>query len=83
VRESSDQQTSLFEADSGRQPKCNLPYMLSGSTLTSSDAFMRKMDAGLSERRLREEIGKLSCDELAAVLILWHKRQEEGSDVAR
>ena len=44
---------------------------------------MRKMDAGLSERQLREEIGKLSCDELAAVLILWHKRQPEGPHGAR
>ena len=48
-----------------------------------SDDFIRKVDAGLSDRQLREEIGKLSCDELAAVLIVWHKRQDESSDVAR
>ena len=40
-----------------------------------TDQFMRKLDTGLSERRLLEEIGKLSCDELAAVLVSWHREQ--------
>ena len=40
-----------------------------------TDQFMRKLDMGLSERRLLEEIGKLSCDELAAVLVSWHREQ--------
>lgn len=39
---------------------------------------MRKLDAGLSERRLLEEIGKLSCDELASVLLMWHREQTEA-----
>lgn len=41
---------------------------------------MRKMDIGLSQRRLMEEIGQLSCDELAAVLVLWHREQMEASE---
>jgi len=42
-----------------------------------AESFIRKMDLGLSERRLREEIGKLSCDELAAVLVKWQRSQTE------
>jgi hypothetical protein len=37
--------------------------------------FLRNVDAGLPHRRLLEEIGKLSSDELAAVLLMWHRRQ--------
>ena len=40
-----------------------------------ADQFIRKLDTGLSERRLLEEIGKLSCDELAEVLVSWHREQ--------
>jgi len=39
---------------------------------------MRKMDIGLCQRRLLEEIGKLSCDELAAVLVMWHREQTDA-----
>jgi hypothetical protein len=46
------------------------------------EEFMGKMDAGLSERRLLEEIGKLSCDELAAVLLTWHRDQAEKTHAA-
>lgn len=34
---------------------------------------VQKIEAGLSERRLLDEIGKLSCDELAAVLVMWNR----------
>jgi hypothetical protein len=40
--------------------------------------FMRKLNTGLSERRVLEEVGKLSGDELAAVLLMWHKAQTEA-----
>ena len=43
---------------------------------------MQKLEAGLSERRLLEEIGKLSCDELAAALVLWHRNQLQASDAS-
>ena len=39
-----------------------------GAANSTSD-FMRKMDAGLPERRVLEEFGQLSSDELAAVLL--------------
>lgn len=42
---------------------------------------MQRMDAGLSERRLLEEIGKLSCDELAAVLVTWYRDQRATTHV--
>jgi hypothetical protein len=48
-----------------------------GMRIVAED-FMRKMDAGLSERRLLEEIGRLSCDELASVLVMWHRGQMEA-----
>jgi len=35
--------------------------------------FMQKLDGGLSERRLLKEISELSCDELATVLVMWHR----------
>jgi hypothetical protein len=37
--------------------------------------FLHKVDTGLPHRRFLEEIGKLSCDELATVLLMWHKQQ--------
>jgi len=43
-----------------------------------AEEFMRKMDIGLSQRRLLEEIGRLSCDELAAVLVMWHRGQMDA-----
>jgi hypothetical protein len=52
--------------------------MQSMATENTAEEFMRKLDAGLSERRLLEEIGKLSCDELAAVLLMWHREQTEA-----
>jgi hypothetical protein len=35
--------------------------------------FLRGLDTAMSERRLLEEIGKLSCDELATVLVMWNR----------
>jgi len=47
-------------------------------TRNTAEAFMRKMDIGLCQRRLLEEIGKLSSDELAAVLVMWHREQMDA-----
>jgi hypothetical protein len=44
--------------------------------------FVQRLGAGLSERRLLEEIGKLSCDELAAALVMWHRNQIQASDAS-
>ena len=35
--------------------------------------FLHGLDTAMSERRLLEEIGKLSCDELATVLVMWNR----------
>ena len=47
-----------------------------------ADEFIRKMGAGLSERRLLDEIGKLSCDELAMALVVWSGSRTEKHSVA-
>ena len=47
-------------------------------TRITAEAFLRKMDTGLSQRRLLEEIGRLSSDELAAVLVMWHREQMDA-----
>jgi hypothetical protein len=44
--------------------------------------FVQKIETGLSERRLLDEIGKLSCDELALALVMWHRDQTQASDAA-
>jgi hypothetical protein len=51
-------------------------------TQNAVQEFTRMMDAGLSERRLREEIGKLSCDELASVLVMWQRAQSKANVAA-
>ena len=45
------------------------------TTENAAEEFLQRMDAGWPERRLLEEIGKLSCDELAAVLLQWYRDQ--------
>jgi hypothetical protein len=45
--------------------------------------FFRKVDAGLPHRRFLEEIGKLSCDELAVVLLAWHKGRSGTNKVSQ
>jgi len=55
--------------------KCNPTRMQPVCTENVAEEFMRRMDAGLSERRLLEEIGELTCDELAAVLLMWYRDQ--------
>jgi len=52
-----------------------------GAENTAAD-FLQKLDAGMSERRLLEEIGKLSCDELAEVLLLWSRAQGKALSAA-
>jgi hypothetical protein len=52
------------------------------STENVTDEFLRKIDSGLSERRLLEELGKLSCDEMAAVLVTWYRDQTKAAHVA-
>jgi hypothetical protein len=52
------------------------------STENVTDEFLRKIDSGLSERRLLEELGKLSCDEMAAVLVTWYRDQTKAAPVA-
>jgi hypothetical protein len=42
--------------------------------------LLRKVDQGISNSKLLEEIGKLSCDELAVTLLLWHQRQRENEE---
>jgi hypothetical protein len=55
----------------------NLP-MQPVSAENVAQEFLCKVDAGWPERRLLEEIGKLSCDELAAVLVQWYRYRFEG-----
>jgi hypothetical protein len=62
-------------------PHALLLHMQSEVMENVAEEFMRKMDTGLSERRLLEEIGKLSCDELAAVLVMWYRDQVETGHV--
>jgi hypothetical protein len=52
------------------------------TAVDKAEQFLRKMDTGWSDRRLLEEIGKLSCDELAAVLLVWNRERMEASHVA-
>lgn len=52
--------------------------MQQSDTRVPAEEFLVKLDAGLSERRLLEEIGRLSCDELAAVLVMWHHGQSKS-----
>jgi hypothetical protein len=54
------------------------PSMQNVGTRITAEAFLRKMDTGLSQRRLLEEIGRLSSDELAAVLVMWHREQMDA-----
>ena len=51
--------------------------MPSPTMISVTDEFLHKIDTGLSERRLLEEIGQLSCDELATALVVWSRRQAE------
>lgn len=53
------------------------------STSDTAEQFLRLMDASWPERRLLDEIGKLSSDELAAVLVQWYRHRledEHGSN---
>ena len=38
-----------------------------------SKEFLKNLEPDLSERRLLDEIGKLSCDELAEALVMWNR----------
>ena len=78
--------TSFRLRKSRRNAECNRPGMQNPGSQTraenSASDFMRKMDAGLSERRMLEEFGQLSSDELAAVLLSrmqLENRPERGS----
>jgi hypothetical protein len=54
--------------------------MQDSATSNVAIAFVQKIEAGVSERRLLDEIGKLSCDELALALVLWHRNQIKASN---
>lgn len=45
------------------------------------DEPLSAIAAGLPERRLRDEIGQLSCDELALVLVAWQGAGKGSADV--
>jgi hypothetical protein len=64
-----------------RYGECNVPDM-QDSTENAARDFVHKIEQGLSERRLLDEIGKLSCDELALALVMWHRNQTQASDAA-
>ena len=48
------------------------------SSSVTAEQFLQDMDTSWPERRLLDEIRKLSSDELAAVLVQWYRNRLAG-----